>query len=46
MHYDEVWIIGSASMHANGEINIDEMCITTMEGVTLFFPLHYSKKSV
>ena len=48
--YDEVWIIGGASiyeqflaMHKNGEINIDEMCITTMEGAyecDTFFPLH------
>ena len=37
--YDEVWIIGGASiyeqflaMHATGEIRIDEMCVTTMEG--------------
>jgi dihydrofolate reductase len=55
-NYDEVWIIGGASiyeqfldMHANGEITIDEMCITTMEGrfeCDAFFPLHYSKKSV
>lgn len=47
--YDEVWIIGGASiyeqflaMHATGEINIDEMCVTTMEGVygcDTFFPL-------
>ena len=47
--YDEVWIIGGASiyeqflaMHATGEINIDEMCITTMEGAyecDTFFPL-------
>ena len=47
--YDEVWIIGGASiyeqflaMHATGEINIDEMCITTMEGAYVcdtFFPL-------
>ena len=46
--YDEVWIIGGASiyeqflaMHATGEINIDEMCVTTMEGVydcDTFFP--------
>jgi dihydrofolate reductase len=46
--YDEVWIIGGAriyeqfmTMHANGEINIDEMCITTMEGThecDTFFP--------
>jgi dihydrofolate reductase len=48
-NYDEVWIIGGASiyeqflaMHATGEINIDEMCVTTMEGVyscDTFFPL-------
>lgn len=48
-NYDEVWIIGGASiyeqflaMHANGEINIDEMCITTMEGrfeCDAFFPM-------
>ena len=47
--YDEVWIIGGASiyeqflaMHATGEINIDEMCITTIEGAyecDTFFPL-------
>ncbi len=47
--YDEVWIIGGASiyeqflaMHANGEIIIDEMCVTTMEGAyecDTFFPL-------
>ena len=47
--YDEVWIIGGASiyeqflaMHATGEINIDEMCITTIDGVYVcdtFFPL-------
>lgn len=47
--YDEVWIIGGASiydqfltMHANGEINIDEMCITTMEDqfeCDTYFPL-------
>jgi dihydrofolate reductase len=47
--YDEVWIIGGASiyeqflaMHATGEINIDEMCITTIDGVyscDTFFPL-------
>jgi dihydrofolate reductase len=50
-NYDEVWIIGGASiyeqflaMHKNGEINIDEMCITTMEGVyscDTFFPLPF-----
>lgn len=48
-NYDEVWIIGGASiydqfltMHANGEINIDEMCITTMEDqfeCDTYFPL-------
>ena len=48
-HYDEVWIIGGASiykqfcaMHANNEISIDEMCITRMEGdfkCDTFFPL-------
>ena len=48
-NYDEVWIIGGASiyeqflaMHANGEIHIDEMCITTMEGrfeCDAFFPM-------
>ena len=47
--YDEVWIIGGASiyeqflaMHATGEINIDEMCVTTIDGVhdcDTFFPL-------
>ena len=47
--YDEVWIIGGASiyeqflaMHATGEINIDEMCVTTIDGVYVcdtFFPL-------
>lgn len=46
--YDEVWIIGGASiyeqfmtMHANHDIIIDEMCITTMEGTytcDTFFP--------
>ena len=46
--YDEVWIIGGASiyeqfltMRANNEIIIDEMCITQMEGVhecDTFFP--------
>jgi len=44
-----VWIIGGASiyeqflaMHATGEINIDEMCVTTIDGVYVcdtFFPL-------
>ena len=48
--YDEVWIIGGASiyeqflaMHATGEINIDEMCVTTMEPIDkcdTFFPMH------
>jgi len=48
-NYDEVWIIGGASiykqflaMHAKNEINIDEMCITRMEGNFIcdtFFPL-------
>ena len=48
-NYDEVWIIGGASiyeqflaMHATGEIRIDEMCVTTMEGAyecDTFFPL-------
>jgi dihydrofolate reductase len=47
-NYDEVWIIGGASiyeqflkMHANNEIIIDEKCITYMEGVytcDTFFP--------
>ena len=47
--YDEVWIIGGAriyeqflAMHATGEIHIDEMCVTTMEGqfeCDTFFPL-------
>ena len=52
--YDEVWIIGGASiyeqflaMHATGEINIDEMCITTIDGVVhgcdTFFPLSIKK---
>ena len=46
--YDEVWIIGGASiyaqflaMHKNNEIIIDEMCITQMEGAYecyVFFP--------
>ena len=46
--YDEVWIIGGASiyeqflaMHAKNEIIIDEMCITKMEGTyacDTFFP--------
>ena len=53
-NYDEVWIIGGASiyeqflaMHKNGEINIDEMCITTMECAyecDTFFPLSFIKK--
>jgi dihydrofolate reductase len=48
-NYDEVWIIGGASiyqqflaMHATGEIRIDEMCVTTIDGVydcDTFFPL-------
>ena len=52
-NYDEVWIIGGASiyeqfltMHKNGEILIDEMCMTTMEGdyeCDTFFP-HYQIK--
>jgi dihydrofolate reductase len=47
--YDEVWIIGGASiyeqflaMHKRNELNIDEMCITTMEPIykcDTFFPL-------
>jgi dihydrofolate reductase len=46
--YDEVWIIGGAriyeqflAMHTTGEIHIDEMCVTTMEGTyacDTFFP--------
>jgi len=46
--YDEVWIIGGASiyeqflnMHDNNDINIDETCITQMEGnyaCDTFFP--------
>jgi dihydrofolate reductase len=46
--YDEVWIIGGASiyeqfltMHANNDIIIDEMCITRIEGAhtcDTFFP--------
>ena len=54
--YDEVWIIGGASiyeqflaMHERNEIVIDEMCVTTMEPIQkcdTFFPLHYLKKSV
>ena len=48
--YDEVWIIGGAriyeqflTMHANADIIIDELCITTMEGAhecDTFFPWH------
>ena len=52
--YDEVWIIGGASiyeqflaMHATGEIRIDEMCVTTIDGVVhgcdTFFPLSIKK---
>jgi dihydrofolate reductase len=51
--YDEVWVIGGASiyeqfltMHKNNEILIDEMCITTMEGThecDTFFPYHQIK---
>ena len=51
--YDEVWIIGGASiyeqfltMHANGEIIMDEMCVTTMEPMDncdTFFPLSIKK---
>ena len=47
--YDEIWIIGGASiyeqfltMRANNDIIIDEMCITQMEGdyaCDTFFPL-------
>lgn len=47
--YDEVWIIGGASiyeqflaMHKKNEIDLDEMCITMMEGqfeCDTFFPL-------
>ena len=47
-NYDEVWVIGGASiyeqfltMHENNEIVIDEMCITRMEGTyecDTFFP--------
>jgi dihydrofolate reductase len=50
-NYDEVWIIGGASiyeqfldMRANNEIIIYEMCITQMEGThecDTFFPLHH-----
>lgn len=52
-NYDEVWIIGGASiykqfleMHQNNEIIIDEMCITQIEGThecDTFFPLHCMK---
>jgi dihydrofolate reductase len=52
-NYDEVWVIGGASiyeqfltMHKNGEILIDEMCITTMEGdyeCDTFFPYYQIK---
>jgi dihydrofolate reductase len=52
--YDEVWIIGGASiyeqfltMHANNDIIIDEMCITKMEGAyecDTFFPCHQIQK--
>jgi dihydrofolate reductase len=48
-NYDEVWIIGGASiyeqflaMHATGEIRIDEMCVTMMACTCecdTFFPL-------
>ena len=48
--YDEVWIIGGASiyeqflaMHKRNELNIDEMCITQMDGTyacDTFFPAH------
>jgi dihydrofolate reductase len=48
--YDEVWIIGGASiyeqfmtMRANNAIMIDEMCITQMDGIyacDTFFPAH------
>ena len=48
--YDEVWIIGGASiyeqfmtMRANNAIMIDEMCITQMDGTyacDTFFPAH------
>ena len=52
--YDEVWIIGGASiyeqflkMHANNEIVIDEMCITKMKGTyecdTFFSLLHMNE---
>ena len=49
--YDEVWIIGGASiyeqfltMRANNEIIIDELCITHIEGAhecDTFFPVHH-----
>lgn len=55
-NYDEVWIIGGASiyeqfleMHQNNEIIIDEMCITQIEGMhecDTFFPLHHMKKNI
>jgi len=48
--YDEVWVIGGASiyeqvltMHKNDEIIIDEICITQMAGAhacDTFFPAH------
>ena len=54
--YDEVWIIGGASiyeqflaMHKNNEIIIDEMCITTMEPIykcDTFFPLMHMTAAV
>ena len=54
--YDEVWIIGGASiyeqfltMHANREIVIDEICITKIEGTyecDTFFPLHCVDESM
>ena len=54
--YDEVWIIGGASiyeqfltMHKNGEILIDEMCITTMEGThecDTFFPIYGTRNGI
>jgi len=55
-NYDEVWIIGGASiyeqfltMHANNEIVIDEVCITKMEGTydcDTFFPLQCIDESM
>ena len=55
-NYDEVWIIGGASiyeqflaMHATGEIRIDEMCVTTIDGVydcDTFFPLMHMTAAV